>query len=252
MLEEQTAPSRVVRWEQRAEWPLAFTAAAFLLAYALPILDEGLSTQAKDGCRAVNLVAWATFAVDYFVRLGLATERWHYWSRHLHDLAIIALPILRPLRLLRLVMLLKVLNRSATGTLRGRIAIYVGGASVLLMFCAALAMLDAERHRPNANIETFPDALWWAASTVTTVGYGDRYPTTPQGRLVAAGLMVGGIALLGIVTASIASWLIDRVRDADEATAAATRADVKILTSRVDELTATIMRLEAVIERRLG
>jgi voltage-gated potassium channel len=87
---------------------------------------------------------------------------------------------------------------------------------------------------------------------VTTVGYGDRYPTTPQGRLVAAGRMIGGIALLGIVTASIASWLIDRVRDADEATPAATRADVKILVGRVDELTATITRLEAVIERNHG
>jgi voltage-gated potassium channel len=57
----------------------------------------------------------------------------------------------------------------------------------------------------HANIKTFGDALWWALSTMTTVGYGDRYPTTGEGRLVAGGLMLAGVALLGVITASLAS-----------------------------------------------
>jgi voltage-gated potassium channel len=57
--------------------------------------------------------------------------------------------------------------------------------------------------------------LWWALTTIATVGYGDRYPVTGQGRLVAAGLMVAGIAVLGVVTASIASWLIEKVREVE-------------------------------------
>src|SRR6185437_17060771 len=108
-----------------------------------------------------------------------------------------------------------VLNRRATDSLRGKVAIYVAGATVIVLFCAALAVLDAERRNAHANITTFGDALWWASTTVMTVGYGDRFPVTVAGRFVAVGLMLGGIALLGVVTASIASWLIGRVRDAE-------------------------------------
>jgi voltage-gated potassium channel len=71
--------------------------------------------------------------------------------------------------------------------------------------------LDAERSSRDANISDFGDAIWWAVSTMTTVGYGDHYPVTPVGRLVAFGLMIGGIALLGTVTATLASWLVETV-----------------------------------------
>lgn len=80
---------------------------------------------------------------------------------------------------------------------------------------------------------------------MTTVGYGDRYPVTTQGRVVAAGLMIGGIAVLGVVTASIASWLIDRVREADEDAAVATRRDVAALAAEVAELKALVVALHA-------
>jgi len=66
--------------------------------------------------------------------------------------------------------------------------------------------------RPDASITTFGDSLWWTVTTISTVGYGDRYPVTVEGRIVAAVLMVAGIALLGVVTASIASWFVDTVR----------------------------------------
>ncbi len=124
-------------------------------------------------------------------------------------LAVIALPLLRPLRLLRLVAVIGVLNRRAGSSLRGRVVVYVVGATTLLTAVAALAMLDAERNAPGANITTVGDALWWGATTITTVGYGDRYPTTAEGRVVAFGLMLAGIALLGVVTATLASWIID-------------------------------------------
>jgi voltage-gated potassium channel Kch len=95
--------------------------------------------------------------------------------------------------------------------LRGRVGIYVAGGASLLAFCAALAVLDAERSSVDANITDFGDAIWWAVTTMTTVGYGDHYPVTPAGRLVAFGLMIGGIALLGTVTATLASWLVETV-----------------------------------------
>ena len=148
-------------------------------------------------------VTWALFALDYVARLVLAEHRGRYFIRHLLDLAIIALPLLRPLRLLRLASLLKVMNRKASTGLRGKVAIYVVGGSAMLAFCGALAVLDAERANPDRNIVSFGDAMWWAITTMTTVGYGDHYPTTGIGRLAAAALMVGGITLLGVVTATI-------------------------------------------------
>ncbi len=71
------------------------------------------------------------------------------------------------------------------------------------------------------------------ATTITTVGYGDRYPTTAEGRVVAFGLMLAGIALLGVVTATLASWIIARVREENEAERAATWAQVEALISEV-------------------
>jgi voltage-gated potassium channel len=124
---------------------------------------------------------------------------------------VIVLPLLRPLRLLRLIPLLSVLNRRAQTGLRGRVAIYVAGGASLLAFVAALAVLDVERSSPDANISDFGDAIWWAVTTMTTVGYGDRYPVTSVGRVVGFGLMLGGIALLGTVTATLASWLVETV-----------------------------------------
>jgi len=209
------AMTRVEQWERRTERPLAFIAVVFLAAYAWPILQVDLSHSVHRTCYFVVYAAWAAFAVDYVVRLVLAERKWHFIGHHIVDLLSIALPVLRPLRLLRLIALVRVLNRRASTSLHGRVAIYVSSSVVLVIFVAALAILDAERGRPGSNIENFGDALWWACTTVTTVGYGDRYPVTSDGRLVAVGLMLAGIALIGVVTASIASWLIAKVRDAE-------------------------------------
>ena len=97
-------------------------------------------------------------------------------------------------------------------------------------------MLDAERNYPDASITTFGDALWWACTTITTVGYGDRYPVSVTGRFIAVALMLGGIALLGTITATIASWLVQRVTEQDQASQAATRQQVDKLSRQVQVL----------------
>ncbi|MBN9620591.1 MAG: two pore domain potassium channel family protein [Actinobacteria bacterium] len=228
--------TRLERWERRSEWPLAALAVVFLIAYATPILDTHLSPGARTVCHWTDYAVWIVFAVDYLTRLYLTERRWAYWVRHLHDLAMIALPVLRPLRLLRLLMLLRLLNRRAAASLHGRVAVYVGGSAIILIGCASLAVLDAERGHHGANITTFGDALWWSVTTVTTVGYGDRYPVTTEGRFVAVGLMLGGVALIGVVTATVASWLVDRVRAVTEDEQAATRADIERLTAEIEGL----------------
>ncbi|HEU5387180.1 MAG TPA: potassium channel family protein, partial [Streptosporangiaceae bacterium] len=135
---------------------------------------------------------------------------------------------------------LTVLNRRAGNSLRGRVVTYVVGATSLVTYVASVAMLDAERGHPGANIETFGDSLWWALVTMMTVGYGDRYPVTTTGRVIGAGLMVCGVALLGIVTATLASWLVDRVSDINEEQQTATRHDLAVLQQEIRALRAEL------------
>lgn len=234
--------TRLASWERRLEWPLTAVAVLFLAAYAVPILQPALPAGMRAVCAAVVWAAWAIFATDYVVRLAIAEERWRFVKRNVLTLLVIVLPLLRPLRLLRMVTLLDVLNRRAARSLHGRVAVYVSGSACLLIFCAALAILDVERGGPDATITTFGDALWWALTTVTTVGYGDLVPTTDVGRLIAAGLMIGGIALLGTVTATLASWFVQRVTVSDQLT----RVEVERLTEEVHELRA---RLDGRVER---
>src|SRR5215217_4112563 len=221
------------RWEQMTEWPLMIAAVVFLAAYAVPILHPGLPSWLLDSCLLLSWLTWGIFVVDFAVRLFLAEERLRYIVRHWYDLLVIVLPLLRPLRLLRLIPLLSVLNRRAKIRLRGRVGIYVAGGAILLAFCAALAVLDVERSSTDANISDFGDAIWWAVTTMTTVGYGDHYPVTSVGRVVAFGLMLGGIALLGTVTATMASWLVESVQAEKE---------------QAEDLQAKVQRLEAKID----
>lgn len=206
------AGGRLATWERRADPALTAAAVAFLAAYAVPIIWPELPVTIRDTCEVLTWLVWGAFAVDYAVRLMLSPDRRAYVRRHLLDLAIIALPLMRPLRLLRLVTMLKFIDTSAASRLRGRILTYVIGGASLLGFVGALAVLDAEREVPGGNIDTFGDALWWAFTTMTTVGYGDRYPVTTMGRFVAVGLMVGGVTILSTVTAMLASWMVERVR----------------------------------------
>jgi voltage-gated potassium channel len=211
------------------QWPLTVLAVLFLGAYAWPILDPDLPSASATACEWVTWLVWGVFAVDYGARLTLSGDRNGFVRSNVLDLLLLVLPLLGPLRLLRLVKVLSLLNRQAGSSLRGQVIVYLVGGTTLVLFVAALAVLDAERGQDGANIATFGEALWWALTTVTTVGYGDQFPITTTGRFVAAGLMVSGIALLGVVTASFATWLVQRVAEIEEQSKAATRRDVAAL-----------------------
>ncbi|SDH33120.1 voltage-gated potassium channel [Leifsonia sp. 98AMF] len=223
------------RWRTIADWPLTAAAFLFLIAYAWEVIGD-LAGSASAVAEAVIAVTWTAFVIDYVVCLVLAPRRWRWFYTHLLDLAIVVLPALRPLRLLRLVTVLAVLQRTAGRAFRGRVIMYVAGAVALLVFTAALAVLDAERSAPASPIHTFPQAVWWAFETISTVGYGDFTPITETGRLVAVGLMVGGVATLGIVTATLASWIVERVAETEADERAATHGEIVALSAQIAEL----------------
>ena len=232
---EQCRGACLSAWERRSEWPLTAIALAFLAVYAWEVIAD-LHGAERAGTELAMNAMWAVFIVDYLVRLALAPQRGRWFVRHLFDLAVVALPVLRPLRLVRLIALIGVLHRGAGTALRGRITAYTAGGVTLLVVVSSLAVLDAERGAPGTPIRTYGEAVWWALATITTVGYGDLAPVTAVGRWAAVLLMIGGVALAGVVTATLASWIVSLVAEESAEQEAATRAQVEVLQRQVTAL----------------
>jgi voltage-gated potassium channel len=245
-----TDSRRLERWESRTEWPLAAIAVVFLVAYAVDVLAQ------PDGATAlaVEVIAWGSyvlFAADYVIRLSMADDRWRWIFRHLFDLAIVLLPLLRPLRLVRLAILIAALHRAVGNAIRGRVVIYTISAAVLVVFVASLAVLDSEREGADPHITNFGEALWWSITTITTVGYGDLTPVTATGRVIAVLLMIGGISLVGSITATLASWIVQRVADEQAAEQTVTTAHINRVLGEIDRLRAEVHRLGGPPDRNL-
>jgi voltage-gated potassium channel len=233
--------AELTRWEHRAEWPLAAIAVVFLVAYSVEVLAQPTGA-AQTALDVVTYASWAAFAIDYLVRLSLAADRSRWFFHHLLDLAIVVLPFVRPLRLLRLVVLVGALQKAVGNAIRGRVVMYTVVGAVLLVYVASLAVLEAERGAAEAHITDFGEALWWSMTTITTVGYGDLYPVTGTGRIIAALLMIGGISLVGTITATIASWIVQRVADDDNTATELNTEAVEELRNEIRELTARLDR----------
>ena len=123
----------------------------------------------------------------------------------------------------------------------------VVASAALLIWVGAVAEFNYENDAAGAVIVHFKDALWWSVTTITTVGDGNFYPVTLGGRIVASGLMFSGIALLGVVTASVAAWFVrltsveseGKVLEAERRQAT----DERRIAARMDALEAKIDRL---------
>lgn len=195
----------------------------------LPVLVVPLATQLHGGVAdtfaGIDYFVWAAFVVEYAVKLYLAVDRRQFVRHHLLDLAMVAVPILRPLRLARLfrfIRLDRVLLVLGNGLRRAKAMFTHHGlhfvllAVAVIIFAAAGLELVFEQHSvgPTA-IHSFGDALWWAVVTVTTVGYGDKVPMTGGGKWVATALMFTGIGLVGALTATIASFFVQEQHSAE-------------------------------------
>jgi voltage-gated potassium channel len=244
-MKEQSAQAR---WEHLTQRPLMALAVVFAVAYAVPIVDTAASRSLTNLCTAVEWAVWGAFAVDYLVRLSLSRDRRRFVRKHWLDLCAVVLPLIQPLRLLRVVSTLLLVQRRARMASQIRLTTYVAGAVVGLLMFGSLAVLSAERDSPDGNIHTLGDAVWWSFTTMTTVGYGDHAPTTGLGRIIAVGLMLSGIALLGVVTANIAAWFISRFERDDVEERRQTEA-IQTLTEEVKALRAQVAALQ---EQKVG
>ncbi|WP_318203753.1 potassium channel family protein [Streptomyces sp. SCL15-4] len=241
--------SAQARWERYSERPLLALTVAFAVAYAVPIVDASAGRSLTALCTGVEWVVWGAFALDYLVRLALAPQRRAFVRRHWVDLCAVVLPVLQPLRLLRLVSTLLLVGRRARMAPQIKLTTYVVGSVIGLLMFGSLAVLSVERESPRGNIRTLGDAVWWSFTTMTTVGYGDHAPTTGLGRMIAVGLMLSGIALLGVVTANIAAWFISRFEKDDVEERRQTEA-IASLAEEVRLLRAEVARLTEAAPRR--
>jgi voltage-gated potassium channel len=205
------------RWERRTEVALALASLVFLASYAALVLGHGLPATALDACLAAMVAAWALFGVDYAVRWRLSGQRLRFVRTHWLDTLVLVLPLLRPLRVVKVYEAVQRRHGQPRLALYARVVFYAGLSVTLIGFAGALAVYQVEHTAPHATILTFGDSVWWACSTLATVGYGDVTPVTPLGRVIAVGLMGCGLALLGAVTGSFSSWLLQVfTREGDE------------------------------------
>lgn len=228
--------AKLQRFERYSEWPLAAAALVFLVVFSVQVLAPRPPREAHI-LWLIDWSIWGMFIVDYVIRLYLAPRRWRWFWHHLIDFAIVTLPLIRPLRLLRLIVLIELLQKAVGDAFRGRLLVYTTSGVVLLIYSASLAVYDKEHNLPGATINSFGKALWWSITTATTVGYGDVYPLTNTGRVIAVLLMLGGIGLVGVVTAALASWIIERVAEEDAENQAATVAHIEELRDEIRALT---------------
>jgi voltage-gated potassium channel len=208
-----------------------------------------LSSTMEEGLLAGEWFIWSAFALELGVKTYLSPSRKKYLFDHWYDVVIVVVPFLRPLRIVRSLRVLRasralrllsygvrLLNaaRSMVVTRGLHYAAIVGAG--LFLALAGLALLF-EHDAQGGNIKTYGDAVWWGFTTITTVGYGDLYPVTMEGRTIAVFIMIVGISLFSLITASVAATFLKPGIDKEEAT-------LEDVLQRLEEMEARLIALQ--------
>ena len=192
-------------YTSRFDGPLLVLSFAFLLVWTLLVAVTDLPEVAEGILSGLIFGIWLVFVVDIVVRLVLTPRRWRWAARHPLQVLGVILPALYPFKLLT-VMTRDTFRAGSLGLLKTGQAVVI--AAAVLTWTCSVATLGFERSAEGASIQNFGDAIWWACVTVTSVGYGDYTPVTVSGRLVGGVLMFAGLALVGVITATVAAWII--------------------------------------------
>lgn len=249
------------RFTSATDVPLLILSVVMIPVIIVPIVDSSLSGRTRAAFDTIDYLIWAIFVVEYVIKVVLAPRRLHYVTHNLTDLVVVAVPMLRPLRILRSARALRLARLTRLSAFAGEGATkakrsahaegvkYVAIITSVLILVTSLVVYDLERTARGATIHTWPDGLWWAISTVTTVGYGDKVPVTAGGRAIAVVLMLCGIALVGVITAALATYFVKQSQQHAAERDTASRETVEAqLAAVLDRLTG----IEAALANALG
>jgi len=233
--------------ERVTKYPMAVLGIAWLVI-AIIIGTKTVQGTAPAVLVGTLFVLWVILLIEYLVRLVITPDRRGYLRRRWVEPATVVVPPLQGWHFIGIEKMCLLLHEGAlrvSAILRHHSLFRVLIAAAGTLFVGAWLVLLFEENAKGSNIHSYPDALWWAIVTVTTVGYGDRYPTTGGGRAVAVVLMLVGIGLIGVLTATVASVFVKEHTDASREEYRKGHADLGQQLSVISE------RLGDV-ERRLG
>jgi voltage-gated potassium channel len=237
----------VDRIERVTKYPMALLGLAWLVI-AIVILSTDLEGTASVALVATLFVLWAILLVEYVIRLVVTPDRRGYIRRRWVEPATVVVPLFQGWHLIgieKMSLLLHEAELRVEAILRHHSLFRVLIAALATLILGAWLVLLFERNATGSNIHNYPDALWWAIVTVTTVGYGDRFPVTGGGRTVAVILMLVGIGLIGVLTATVASVFIKEHTDAN-------RQELRKGHEDLGQQLSVISDRLADVERRLG
>jgi voltage-gated potassium channel len=228
--EDQT--DRLSAYLARTQTPLDLLALATLWIVLVPPSEFGTGHDARAIALAVRLGLSVIYAIDMTIRVTLARRHWHYLRHNPLGVVVVVFP---PLRVIFSLRLIRSLFR------RGNLERFLLAASVLVLNGAIIVYLF-ERHAKGSNIHTLGQSVWWAITTVSTVGYGDYYPVTAGGKVTASVIMAIGILTLAVVTAQVASSFFDQSARKDTSSplgSDVSLSDLDLRLARIESLLAT-------------
>ena len=217
------------RIDRITEIPLLLLAFAMVPLLAASMLWE-LSPTGERTVLYLDVAVWALFATDLCVKAVISPNKLAFFRRRWLDVLIVVMPFFRPLRVVRAFLYG---SRALSGVAKLVQVDYLVVYAVGLILIVSTVVTTAERDT-DSPLASFGNSLWWALTTVTTVGYGDMVPATTTGRAGGVVLMIGGIALFGALTANLARMFI-RQQDGHEEVEELLR-EVKALREEVAEL----------------
>lgn len=206
-----TREERGHAYANRADTLMVWLSVIFLAVFTAVVVWQDMPRWLRVVCAVLQVVIWLVFVVDLTIRVSLADRRLRWLLTHPLDVLAVLWPAFRPLKILAVIGDRRF--RADKQVVRTTRAVVV--ASVLLIWVCSVAVLATERGKAGSSIETIGDAVWWAFVTIATVGYGDMVPVTMAGRVIGIVLMVVGLALVAIITASVASWFVANSRGED-------------------------------------